>query len=92
MISKSHRNALFLKPQMNANGFWDRGPASSQVDAMRDHYGDSLSRSTNSSTGIMTNRVQMAALPLKNETSESGKVAGIARPLIRKKRTVARFR
>jgi hypothetical protein len=44
------------------------------------------------STAIMTSHVQMAALTLKKEMPiESKKIAGIVKPLIRKKRTVAGF-
>jgi hypothetical protein len=41
-------------------------------------------------TATMMNHVQMAALTLKKETTiESRKMAGMVRPRIRKKRTVA---
>jgi hypothetical protein len=63
---------------MSGNGFHNRGSASSQLDAVRKHYCDSLLRTMIASMASMTNHDQMAALTLKKEMPiESKKMAGM---------------
>jgi hypothetical protein len=59
---------------------------------VRNHYCDNFLRTTIASTAIMMDHDQMAALTLKKEMPiDSKKMADIVEPLIRKKRTVAKF-
>ena len=76
--------------QAGGNGFRDCGSSWPQLDAVRDHYCGNPLRIMIASMAIMMNHVHMAAPTLKKEIPiESKKMAGIVKPLIRKKRTMA---
>jgi hypothetical protein len=88
---ESRRNRHFMGSQAGGNGFRGSGSSWPQLDSVRDHYCGNPLRTMIASMATMLNHVHMAAPPLKKEIPiESKKMAGIVKPLIRKKRTMAR--